>query len=310
MRTSTGIYRDTDLLTWVGERAYPTIDEFVREAQLLGCSRRLPGLMKWIIPGQTRVFLVHKNGIDDESYGALFGFFTINSVHIIYDDIDDGIPCGRNVGSCYPVLSPGVEPPRNRVEFVEYIVKRKIIIKRCEGIVTIDKLLDELWKEWLKDAIKSIIQDGVRYIPWSVEADNLERFCGGVSGLGSGRYPGAYASDELGDWILDQILDWLLDEPELPEEYFWEEVIEENVTVHRRRKQKKAPLGTSRSRRIDIDEIHHRYGEPPRNIQQITVFDKPYPLYYHPPKASFRGFQRIDGNSLLLKVNLPQYILP
>ena len=59
-----------------------------------------------------------------------------------------------------------------------------------------------------------------------------------------------------------------------------------------------------------LDEIHRRYGEPPPGLSGIVVFDRPYPLYYHPPKASFRGFQRIDGNSLLLKVNLPQYIMP
>ncbi len=69
-------------------------------------------------------------------------------------------------------------------------------------------------------------------------------------------------------------------------------------------------MGISRSKRVNIEEIHRRYGEPPPNVSRITVFDKPYPLYYHPPKASFRGFQRIDGDSLLLKVGLPQYTKP
>ncbi len=307
MKKLTRVYQDIDLLTWVGEGAYPTIDDFVEEAQLLGCSRRLPGLMDWIIPQKTRVFLAHRNGHDDDAYGSLFGFFTINSVHVIYDDIG----CGRNLKAARPILKAGVKPPKDQAEFMEYVVKRKAIFVHREVETannSLDELLDEFFKEFCKEAIKKTVQNGKRYVPWSFEADNLERLCGGASGLGSGRYPGVYCSDGLGDWILDQILDLLLDEPELPEEYFWEEVVEEEKIVRRRRKQKKANMGISRSKRVSIEEIHRRYGEPPSRISRIIVFDKPYPLYYHPPKASFRGFQRIDGDSLLLKVGLQQFI--
>ncbi len=219
MKKLARVYRDIDLLTWVGERAYPTIDGFIKEAQLLGCSRRLPGLMDWIIPGKTRVFLAHRNDHDDDAYGSLFGFFTINSVHIIYDDVS----CGRDLKAARPILKAGVKPPQDRTEFTEYIVRGKVILVHREEVTEdnpLTELLDELFKEWLKEAIKKAVQNGKRYVPWSIEADNLERLCGGASGLGSGRYPGVYGSDELGDWILDQILDFLLDEPELPEEYF------------------------------------------------------------------------------------------
>jgi hypothetical protein len=128
--------------------------------------------------------------------------------------------------------------------------------------------------------------------------------------MGSGRFPGTYASDEIGDWYLDQILNWLLDEDDLEEEYFWEEIVEEKVEIIKRRKHKKAKPGFSRSGRITVDEIHQKSGHPSQDISGLVVFEEPYPLYFHPPQASFRGIQRIDGDSLLLKVGLPKYILP
>jgi hypothetical protein len=308
MKTSTRIYRDADLLTWIGEGAYSTVDEFIKEAGLLGCSRRLPGLLSWSVPGRTRVFLVHRNGSQDPAYGSIFAFFTINSLHVIYDDIT----YGNDPEQWHLELRPGVEPPQDEAEFEEYLITHKFTITHRKAPETasdpISELLAELLKEWMKEAIKNTIENGVRHIPWSREADNLERLCGGVSSLGSGRYPGVYASDELGDWILDQVLDLLLEEEE-PPDYFWEEVVEKTTVVRKRRRHKRAPMGHSRSRRISLEQIHGRSGQPPQDTARITVFREPYPLYYHPPKAPFRGFRRIDGDALLLKVGRPQYRL-
>jgi len=96
--------------------------------------------------------------------------------------------------------------------------------------------------------------------------------------------------------------DRFLDDP-LPDKYFWEDPVKRT-----RRKHQRAEMGSSRSGRVSMDEIHRRYGTPSQEIARITVFEKPYPLYFHPPKESFRGFQRIDGDSLLLKIGLPQYL--
>ena len=128
--------------------------------------------------------------------------------------------------------------------------------------------------------------------------------------MGSGRFPGVYASDEIGDWYLDRILDWLLEEDELEEKYFWEEVVVEKVKTLVRRRHKKVKPGFTRSGRFTLEDIRDRYGQPPQDFLGLVVFDKPYPIYYHPPEASFRGIQRIDGDSLLLKVGLPKYIMP
>lgn len=128
--------------------------------------------------------------------------------------------------------------------------------------------------------------------------------------MGSGRFPGVYASDEVGDWYLDRILDWLLEEDELKEEYFWEEVVVEKVKIVVRRKHKKVKPGFTRTGRFTLQDIHEYYGRPPQDFSGLVVFEEPYPYYCHPLEASFRGIQRIDGDSLLLKVGLPKYIVP
>lgn len=312
------VYNDTDLLIWVGQ-AYPTVDSYIEEARRQGCSRRLPGLFHWIEPGKTRVFLVHKDRSNDDAYGSLFGYYTINSLHVVYDDITIGR--GSSIHRYRPVLRSNVKPPQNQKELEEYIFTKKIVlVRRIQGEkVESSDLPGDLIKDWVedwlkdqfKDAIKNTLHEhGIRHIPWSMEPDNLERLCGGASSMGSGRFPGTYASDEIGDWYLDQILNWLLGEDEPREEYFWEEVVEEKVKIIKRRKHKRAEPGSSRSGRITIDEIHQRSGHPSQDISGLVVFEKPYPLYFHPPQASFRGIQRIDGDSLLLKVGLPKYILP
>jgi hypothetical protein len=260
--------------------------------------------------------LVHRDNNPDESYGSLFGFFVLHSIHVIYDDVT----CGRRMKRACPQLRPGTKPPRTLEEFEEYIVKRKVTFVRREDV---DETVKELAKEWIKKAIEQLRDlshdndddegddddeggnDGRhwrkhrRRIPQSIEPDMPERLCG--SDEWSGRHPGAYIVDALSDWALDKVLDWLVDDP-LPDKYFWDDPVKRT-----RRKHKRAEMGSSRSGRVSIDEIHRRYGHPPPEIASITVFKKPYPLYFHPPKASFRGFQRIDGDSLLLKIGLPQY---
>jgi hypothetical protein len=309
------VYSNTDLLTWVGGRAYPTVDSFVGEARLQGCSRRLPGMLNWVSPGKTRIFLGHKHDNLDDACGVIFGYYTLNSIHHIYNDLE--LMSGETGQAYQPVLRTGRKPPSDIEEFEDFILRRKVVVVRREAAPSGDPLAEwfqELWQDWLVERVNPArTQRGVRRIPLSLEADNLERLCGGASNLGSGRFEGAYASDDLGDWLLDQIIDWLTEDDEfdiLDDDYFWEEVVEEEITVRRRVKHKKAPQGTSRSGRVSLKKIHQRSGEPPSELTGLVVFKEPYPRYYNPPKAASRGFQRIDGNALLLKVNLPQHLSP
>lgn len=50
-------------LIWVGERHYPTVGHFNREAEKMGISRRLSAVPKGLEIGKTHVFLAHRKGI-------------------------------------------------------------------------------------------------------------------------------------------------------------------------------------------------------------------------------------------------------
>jgi hypothetical protein len=306
---NTPVYRNTDILTRVGGRAYPTIESFVNEARLQGCSRRLPRNPDWIVPGKTRMFLLHNNNHDHVAYESLFGYYTISSIHHIYDDIEWG---RRDPYPDYiPVLVDSSEPPDDVAEFEDMLVTRKIVITRRVVLQKdpISEVLDELFKNWLQDVLKNLVgQRCSRNIPWSFEADNLERLCGGASNECGGRYPGNYASDDLGDWLLDQIIDFLMGDDDLEEQYFWQEVTEQEELVRRRRKNKKVAPGKSRSGRVSLKDIYRPENKPPEGVTGLVVFDEPYPLYYHPPKVPPRLFQRLDGDAMLLKAKQEQYI--
>lgn len=74
-----------DVIMWVGSKFYPTSDSYITEAMNLGCSKRLPkGLPSDIVPGKSRCFLAHDEGIKGQ--GAIFGFFVISGVEVILDD--------------------------------------------------------------------------------------------------------------------------------------------------------------------------------------------------------------------------------
>lgn len=74
-----------DVIMWVGSKFYPTIDSYVIEGMNQGCAKRLPkGLPNDIVPGKSRCFLAHDEGIKGQ--GVIFGFFVISGVEVILDD--------------------------------------------------------------------------------------------------------------------------------------------------------------------------------------------------------------------------------
>ncbi|MBI2333600.1 MAG: hypothetical protein HYU84_15840, partial [Chloroflexi bacterium] len=153
MNASQRVYRDTDILIWVGQ-AYPTVDSYIEEARRQGCSRRLPGLLRWIEPGRTRVFLAHRDAHKDKAYGSLFGFYTINSQHVVYDDITIGRT--PDIRMYRPVLRKNVKPPKDEDEVEEYIVSKKITFERRMKKVRVppsDPLAD-LVNDWIEDWLK------------------------------------------------------------------------------------------------------------------------------------------------------------
>lgn len=73
-----------DVIMWVGSKFYPTIDSYITEAMNLGCAKRIANLPDDIVPGKSRCFLAHDEGV--KGHGVIFGFFTIAGVEVILDD--------------------------------------------------------------------------------------------------------------------------------------------------------------------------------------------------------------------------------
>jgi hypothetical protein len=53
-------------LIWVGEKFYPTPDDFTKEAGKMGISRRIPAVPNDFVLGETWVWLAHRKAIDAE----------------------------------------------------------------------------------------------------------------------------------------------------------------------------------------------------------------------------------------------------
>jgi hypothetical protein len=77
-----------DLMIWVGGqgRQVRTVDEFVREARVRGCCRKLPSVPGWAKSGETRVFLAHGDKHNSPARGSIFGYFVLHRLEVITAD--------------------------------------------------------------------------------------------------------------------------------------------------------------------------------------------------------------------------------
>ena len=62
-----------DLMMWVGEKYYPTIEKFIAEARSKGVCKRI-GTIPNVVKGKSRCFLLHRNGTKTP---RCFGYFNI-----------------------------------------------------------------------------------------------------------------------------------------------------------------------------------------------------------------------------------------
>ena len=67
-----------DLAMYVGKVFYPSHWDYIKEAQALGCCKKVPTLPKEITIGESRVFLLHREY--PEADAVLFGYYTIDGI--------------------------------------------------------------------------------------------------------------------------------------------------------------------------------------------------------------------------------------
>ncbi len=76
-----------DYLMWVGSIYYPTADVYIEEAKRLGVCKRMGKLPHSLVPGKSKVFLAHDDGLNGE--GFIFGYFIPERIEYLIPDEAD-----------------------------------------------------------------------------------------------------------------------------------------------------------------------------------------------------------------------------
>lgn len=104
-----------DAILWIGEQYYPEIlcdkkpikppnfkyppndpwpqDCLVHEAEIRGCCRKVPIIPNWMIPGESRIFLVHQNK-KNKACCSLFGYYIFKRAEIVVPKVVSAPPAG------------------------------------------------------------------------------------------------------------------------------------------------------------------------------------------------------------------------
>lgn len=75
-----------DLLMWVGNKFYPSPNDFLQEARTMGACKRVPMLPRGVVAGESRVFLAHDEAVGEESETSIpgiFAYFVVNGISFI-----------------------------------------------------------------------------------------------------------------------------------------------------------------------------------------------------------------------------------
>ena len=126
-----------DYLLWVGWTSYPTIKEFVKEANELGVSRRISKIPVGMVLGKTRVFLAHDEGETGDA--VILGYYVPTKIElIVFDQTTEVEPKLKKIVTPVTLDEASVEPLRGcgRREDVDalYLIS--------DGVVTFDKPRD------------------------------------------------------------------------------------------------------------------------------------------------------------------------
>lgn len=175
-----------DALLWVGNapKKTKTVDEFLKEAQLRGCCRKLPSVPGWAKFGKTKVFLAHRDKHKVPSRGSLFGYFVLHRVEIItrnevaqsLSEIQDSkIPWPRNVKDYVTHIKKWKEKgyPRQEIERrLKEMLQKSYPIDLASGktseelgsteLEDIMKLIDRSTKKLIERLIRKLIEKWLR----------------------------------------------------------------------------------------------------------------------------------------------------
>ncbi len=81
-------------LVWVGGKFYPTPADFMREADMMGVSRKIGAIPRGFVLGETHVYLAHRKAVpvygdDPKMEPGVFTAFRPTRIDLVVDDIED-----------------------------------------------------------------------------------------------------------------------------------------------------------------------------------------------------------------------------
>lgn len=270
-----------DCLLWI-DGQYRTIEIFLREARERGCCRRMSSWPEWMKPGESRVFLAHRDGHTRTDFGSIFAYFTLGGVGII------GGPDGHG-GPVKPV-----EPPLGGLP---------------------DPSPGSSAQTPTPPGGAGDPNPGGGYpIPPDQASLEAERLCGDRSEDGAVYFVDALARtiDSLFSSALEKLVDEMLAE---------DRQTGRKPRTRRRAiaKLQKAPARPSRGASVgseEFDKAVRRAGsgklettKVPKDLKPhvrwegaLVVFEAPYPSFQRIPRAAFRNLLAIDGDELLRRI--------
>ncbi len=327
-----------DCLIWI-DGPYKTVNQFIKEAQKRGCCRKVPFWPYWAKPGETRVFLAHRDGHRRTDRGSILGYFTLRGVDVLlaqdkcerYKVLLSDYKANPRAQNLEPLVDfwrdqfpgqglPVTLPPKRKK-------KTKAPPPPYDDAV-IDFILDFLISCEPNGGGRGLCGYGISTDQTCLEADRL---CGSRPGnpatylVGSrAANPAIYLVDGLAreiEWLFCQILKELI-----------KKMLEEQETQDRQPKKRKrtyqavmAELKRKASNRLvngllqgipqfqeAVDQARATYRpgvKRPKGLAQISdrlgalvVFRKPYPSFRRLPQAAFRGLLRLESDELLQRI--------
>ncbi len=329
-----------DAMLWIGNKPgkYQTVNEFVKEAKLLGCCRQLPFVPGWVKFGKSKVFLAHRDKYKcSHSRGSVFGYFVLHRIEIITDDeVAKNLPKKQKDNSLWPYdvqkyikLSKNLEKTHTQEEIKRHLFEKLqkdnmpniAKGKTCKEppskeddeyiIKLIKKILEELFK-------KSFNWDIVKCFPPDFSRAEGHRMCSLRKGPGS-----VYCVDALCATIhnnyLKRLKELLYAKSKLEQQQLLNKIQEENKDAWNKWKKYRKDHPKWNIQKLlqfyrgpfkeAVKEIYSiwkllypidpRLNGKARIFGELIVFNKPYPILERAPQAAFRGIWHINGDRLI-----------
>lgn len=298
-----------DCLLWI-DGPYKTVAQFLAEAESRGCCRRVRSWPSWVRPGETRVFLAHRDGHRRTDTGSIIGYFTLAGIGVLFDPDDyheyaallyDYKGAARGKGDAKPLLDYWRDEKRSPPRRVP------------EGSPPDDEdddFLVDLIADFLVDCGQGSSGYAISLDQASLEA---ERICGARSDDGAVYFVDGLAQaidSHFCESLKELLKEALRDRPRKRDGAKVRrdtiEALKSGVGRSKGRSTGIAEFGKAVERSVGRGSSAARTDALAKGVAEargaLVALKPPYPSFRRVPQAAFRGYLRIDGDELLASI--------